>query len=132
MAGARARVKAARPGAWLTAAVLGKYPSCVDSVGQDWMAWLDQGLIDYAVPMNYTEDKARYAGYVKVQGGSRTRAKKIISGIGVTANESRLGPAQVIDQVNLARQAGLAGVALFDLDYSLVTQILPYLRMGMF
>ncbi len=132
VAGARARVKAARPGAWLTAAVLGKYPSCVDSVGQDWMGWLDKGLIDYAVPMNYTEDKARYAGYVKVQGGSRARAKRIISGIGVTANESRLGPAQVIDQVNLARQAGLAGVAFFDLDYSLVTQILPYLRMGMF
>jgi hypothetical protein len=82
--------------------------------------------------MNYTEDKARYAGYVKVQGGVKARAKRIISGIGVTANESRLGPVQVIDQVNLARQAGLAGVALFDLDYSLVTQILPYLRMGMF
>jgi len=132
VAGARARVKAARPGAWLTAAVLGKYPSCVDSVGQDWMGWIDAGLIDYAVPMNYTEDGARYASYVAQQGRSAARARKIISGIGVTANESRLGPLQVMNQVNMARQANLAGVALFDLDYSLVTKILPYLCMGMF
>jgi len=132
VAGARARVKAARPGAWLTAAVLGKYPSCVDSVGQDWMGWLDAGLIDYAVPMNYTEDNARYLSYVAQQGRSKARARRIISGIGVTANESRLGPIQVISQVKTARDAGLAGVALFDLDYSLVTQILPYLRLGIF
>ncbi len=132
VAAARTRVKSARPRAWLTAAVLGKYPSCVDSVGQDWMGWLDAGLIDYAVPMNYTEDRARYASYVAQQGRSKPRARKIISGIGVTANESRLGPMQVIDQLNIARQAGLAGVALFDLDYSLVTQIMPYLRLGAF
>jgi len=132
VAAARARVRASRQGVWLTAAVLGKYPSCVDSVGQDWMAWLDSGLIDYAVPMNYTEDGARYASYVAQQAKSKARARKIISGIGVTANESRLGAVQVMEQVNVARRAGLAGVAFFDLDYSLVAQILPYLKMGMF
>ncbi len=132
VAAAKTRVKGVRPNAWFTAAVLGKYPSCVDSVGQDWMAWLDAGLIDYAVPMNYTEDNTRYSSYVAQQGKSKSRARKIISGIGVTANESRLGPVKVIDQVNIARKAGLAGVALFDLDYSLVTQVLPYLRLGAF
>ena len=132
VAGARKRVKSARPGAWFTVAVLGKYPSCVDSVGQDWFAWIDSGLVDYAVPMNYTEDTAKYVSFVAQQGRSKSRARKIISGIGVTANESRLGPMQVIDQVNLARRQDLAGVALFDLDYALLTQILPYLRLGLF
>ena len=132
LAAARVRVKAARQGVWLTAAVLGKYPSCVESVGQDWMAWLDAGLIDYAVPMNYTEDGARYASYVAQQAKSKVRARKIISGIGVTANESRLGAVQVMEQVNVARRAGLAGVAFFDLDYTLVNDILPYLRLGLF
>lgn len=132
VAGARSRVKAVRPGAWFTAAVLGKYPSCVDSVGQDWLAWIDQGLVDYAVPMNYTEDNARYSAYVAQQVKSKARARRIISGIGVTANESRLGPVQVIDQINIARRAGMAGVALFDLDYLLATQILPCLKLGLF
>ena len=55
-----------------------------------------------------------------------------MSGIGVTAIESRLGVRQVIDQVNIARRNGAAGVAFFDLDYTLVNDILPYLRIGLF
>ena len=37
-----------------------------------------------------------------------------------------------IDQVKIARKAGAAGVAFFDLDYTLVNDILPYLRLGLF
>ena len=32
----------------------------------------------------------------------------------------------------IARKAGAAGVAFFDLDYTLVNDILPYLRIGLF
>ena len=38
---------------------------------------------------------------------------------------------KVIDQINVARRAGLAGVAFFDLDYTLAAEILPVLRLGM-
>jgi phosphoserine phosphatase len=38
----------------------------------------------------------------------------------------------VIDQIKLARQHGAAGIAFFDLDYTLVNDILPYLRLGLF
>ena len=129
---ARKRLRAARPGAWLTAAVLADHPSCVASVGQDWPAWIDAGLVDYAVPMNYVEKRARYAALVTQQGRSSARARHIIGGIGVTANESKLSAAQVVDQVNLARQAGFAGVALFDLDDTLVESVFPVLRLGLF
>ena len=129
---ARARVKAVRPGVLFTAAVFGSYPSCVKSVGQDWESWLDAGLIDWAVPMNYSENNARYATFLSRQCHTPSHARRIVSGIGVTAIESRLGVRQVIDQVKLARQAGAAGVAFFDLDYTLVNDILPYLRLGLF
>ena len=129
---ARRRVKSVRPGAWLTAAVLASYPSCVTSVGQDWEKWIATGIIDYIVPMNYVEDNAKYASLVARQGRTPVQARKVISGLGVTANESRLGPVKVIDQINLARRMGLAGVAFFDLDHTLAVEILPYLRMGMF
>ena len=127
----RRRVRKVRPGTWLTAATLATYPSCVKSVGQDWERWIALGLVEYVVPMNYVEDNAKYASLVARQGRTPEQARRIISGLGVTANESRLGPVKVIDQINVARRAGLAGVAFFDLDYTLAAEILPVLRLGM-
>jgi len=128
----RKRLRAARPGVWLTAAVLADHPACVASVGQDWPSWIDAGLVDYAVPMNYVDKRTRYAKLVSQQGRVKARARHILGGIGVTANESRLTAAQVVDQINLARQAGFAGVALFDLDDTLLESIFPVLRLGLF
>ena len=82
--------------------------------------------------MNYVEKRARYAALVAQQGSVKTRASRIIGGIGVTANESKLSAAQVVEQINLARQSGFAGVALFDLDDTLVESIFPVLRLGLF
>ena len=118
------------PGKVLTAAVFGKYPSCLDAVGQDWESWLTIGLVDYVVPMNYTEDKSKYNEWLEQQTRTRKQALKIVSGIGVTAAESRLDAVQVIDQIQAARRAGCAGFALFDLDTTLRQEILPTLRMG--
>ena len=127
VADARRRVK--KP-VWLTAAVLRKYPSCVAAVGQDWYGWLDSGIVDYAVPMDYTEDAKLFSSLVAQHSKPKTHARKTIAGIGVTANESRLDARQVIDQINLARNNSLAGVALFDLDVTLEKQIVPYLKLG--
>lgn len=132
VAQARMRVKKARPSAVFSTAVFGKYPSCVAAVGQDWESWLDAGLVDWMVPMNYVEDGAKYSSLVSQQCRIPSHARKIVSGIGVTAIESRLDVRQVIDQVNTARRAGAAGIAFFDLDYTLVNDILPYLRLGLF
>ena len=117
---ARAKVKKARPAAWFTVAVLGKYPSCVESVGQDWKEWLNAGQVDYIVPMNYSADLAKYKSFVTVQSQARVHARRTISGIGVTANGLNLTAWQINRQVAAARAAGLAGVAFFDLDETLV------------
>ena len=132
VAAARRKVRAARPRVWLTAAVLPSHPSCVRSVGQDWKAWIDQGLVDYVAPMNYVGDVAKYRALVAKQGDTGAHARRILSGLGVTANESALTPAQVIDQVVAARRAGFAGVSLFQLDANLTTRVLPVLRLGLF
>ncbi len=127
---AKARAHVRRP-AWLTTAVLGKYPACVASVGQDWISWIDSSLVDYVVPMDYTEDLAKFETFILQHSSSKTRARHTIAGIGVTANESRLSAMQVIRQLQLVRRYSLAGAALFDLDTTLEKQILPYLRLGM-
>lgn len=115
----------------LTAAVLGKYPACIDSVGQNWIDWLDMDIIDYAVPMDYTEDLAKLDSFLAQHASDRRRARKIIVGLGVTANESRLKPDGVIAQINRVRAYPFAGVSLFDLDTYLEKNILPYLKAGM-
>ncbi len=123
-------IKRDAPGKLLTAAVFGKYPSCLDAVGQDWESWTNIGLVDYVVPMNYTEDLAKYNEWLGQQTRTRKQALKIVAGIGVTAAESRLDVAQVIDQIQASRRAGCPGFALFDLDTTLRQEILPVLRMG--
>ena len=128
---ARKTVKRDAPGKLLTAAVYGKYPSCLDAVGQDWESWLNIGQVDYVVPMNYTEDLAKFNEWLSHQTRTRKQAVKVLPGIGVTAAESRLDAAQVIDQIQAARKAGCPGFALFDLDTTLRQEILPVLRMGM-
>jgi len=126
---AEARRHVKRP-KWLTTAVYGKYPQCVSSVGQDWNGWLNANLVDYVVPMDYTESTTTFTELLTQHAQSKTHAQKTIVGLGVTANESRLNARQVIDQINLSRRAGVAGNALFDLDVTLEKNILPYLRLG--
>ena len=132
VAHARMKVKGVRRSTIFSTAVFGKYPSCIAAVGQDWQSWLDAGMVDWMVPMNYVEDRTKYASLLGQQCQTPSRARKIVSGIGVTAIESRLNVRQVIDQIKLARQHGTAGIAFFDLDYTLVNDILPYLRLGLF
>lgn len=132
VAQARGRVKRERPSAVFSTAVFGKYPSCVGAVGQDWESWLDAGLVDWLVPMTYLEDMDKYSACVRQQCRTRAHADRVVVGIGVTAIESRLGVRQVIDQIREARRCGAAGVAFFDLDYTLVNDVLPYLRLGLF
>lgn len=115
---------------WLTAAVYGKYPACCENVAQDWASWLDLNLVDYVVPMNYTESNLKFAALLAQQSMPRSHAHRTIVGIGVTANESRLDARQVIDQINLSRSFGFAGVSLFDLDTMLEKSIFVYLTLG--
>lgn len=127
VADARRHVK--RP-CWLTTAVLGKYPSCIAAVGQDWDSWLSGNLVDYVVPMDYTESLERFESFASQHATTASHARRTIAGVGVTANESRLDAKAVIEQIKISRKYGLAGNALFDLDVTLEKQILPYLRLG--
>lgn len=127
VAEARRRVK--RPTV-LSAAVYGKYPACIASVGQDWPRWIDFNIVDYVVPMDYTASLPKFRELLASQASPSTHAKRTIIGLGVTANESTLSAAQVVEQIGLVRKSGFAGQALFDLDDYLVRTIFPALASG--
>ena len=127
VAEARRRVKRPR---WLTTAVYAKYPRCIETVGQDWVKWLNFDLVDYVVPMDYTESMSQFESFLRQHAAPTKNARRTIAGIGVTASESKLTAAQVVEQVRLVRKYGLAGESLFDLDTTLGQKILPVLRRG--
>lgn len=126
----RSHLRLKAPGVQISAAVFGKYPACTDSVGQNWISWLRTGLIDMALPMNYTENMGALEDWLGTQTADPRIAAKIVSGIGVTAAESRLGPIEVLRQIETARKKKCKGFALFDLDEMLRQRILPVLSVG--
>jgi len=121
------RVRKARPGILLSAAVFPSYPDCRDDVGQDWNDWIDYGLVDYVLPMNYTDSDKKYTRYLDQQTASACRAAKTISGIGVTTGDVTLDADAVRRQTALALDRGMAGVCYFDLDKTFETEIMPML-----
>ena len=124
------RVRAARPGIKISAAVFAGYPDCAASVGQDWAVWLKKGYVDFVCPMNYTDDTnlflARTALHLSLPGAEG----RIYPGIGIAAMECRLRPDQAIAQIVGLRKLGAPGFVFFDLSRPLRDEILPYLRLG--
>jgi uncharacterized lipoprotein YddW (UPF0748 family) len=104
-------VRAARPGALLSAAV---GPDPVESASrrlQDWRAWLERDLVDVICPMAYSTDNAVFASQIAV---ARDLAghHPLWAGIGAY----RLTSSQIADDINTARRLGVGGIVLFSYD----------------
>ena len=126
----REHLQEVNPAVKLSAAVWGNYPTCVESVGQDWPLWLRKGYVDFVCPMNYTVDASRFAALTRSQLDLPVPRGRVYPGIGVTADESQLRPDQVIEQISMLRRLGAHGFMLFDLSYTLREETLPILRLG--
>lgn len=124
------RVRAARPGIKISAAVYAGYPECISSVGQDWAVWLKNGYVDFICPMNYTDDTNLFLSRTAQHLALPNAAGRIYPGLGIAAMECRLRPDQAIAQITGLRKLGATGFVFFDLGRPLHDEILPYLRLG--
>jgi uncharacterized lipoprotein YddW (UPF0748 family) len=127
---ARDLLRSINPKVRLSAAVWGGYPDTIDSIGQDWGAWLREGLVDFVCPMDYTEDTFRFAAQVNRQLALPRAAGHVYPGLGVTSAESQLPADKVIEQIASLRRAGAAGFMLFDMSHTLREETFPALRLG--
>jgi uncharacterized lipoprotein YddW (UPF0748 family) len=123
-------LKKIRPDIKISAAVFGSYPDCAESVAQDWGKWMEDKLIDFVCPMNYTEENSRFRRLVAKQRNMPFNAAVLYPGIGVSAANSSLTPSRVIEQILIARRSGCGGFVLFDLDSELRDVLLPLLKPG--
>lgn len=107
----RTAVKAARPDALISAAVVPDAQAAFDTRLQDWRAWVDQSLIDVLCPMAYSTDGAVFARQVADARQYATEAT-VWAGIGAY----RLKPAETLQFIETARRLGTAGIVLFSYD----------------
>lgn len=107
----RTALKAARPTATLSAAVVPDFERAYGSRLQDWRTWLDQSLIDVVCPMTYAKPLDEFEAQV-AEAQSLAAGKPVWAGIGAY----RLSPAETLQHIDAARRLETAGVALFSYD----------------
>ena len=119
-----------RPTIKISAAVFGSYPSCKESVGQDWVSWAKSGYLDFICPMDYTESDLSFAGLVSGQLKLLDGRVPVYAGIGATASRSGLSPDRVVGQIYHARKLGAAGFTVFNLDRMTIQGITAATALG--
>ena len=83
------------------------------ALAQDWRGWLEDGLLDFAIPMIYTVDD-RLLRYQVAAFASGPHADRIWMGLGTWLFAGR--PEQAIAQLEVVRAAGATGEVLFSYD----------------
>ena len=112
VAGAK-RLTAAR-GKLLSVAIVPDEKKCRETTFQDWRRWLSEGLVDFVVPMNYSERRELV----------RKRSAEVLSAAGTGARVAMgLGAYKMLDslaalaaQIRDCRGMGALGVVLFSYD----------------
>ncbi len=118
--------KRLKPDIKISAAVFGAYPDSRRSVGQDWVAWVQAGYLDFLCPMDYNTHDARFSQLVEDQLRLVDGRVPVYPGIG----SWRLSPDRTVGQIHLARGLGAPGFTLFNFTTDLARSTLPALGKG--
>jgi uncharacterized lipoprotein YddW (UPF0748 family) len=116
--------RAVKPNAAVTAAVVtwGKGPQGTSdwerqpayaTALQDWRGWLQEGIVDYALPMDYYREIEEHADWFDAwtRFASRNTGKRgVVLGLGAYLNPTE----GALAQLNRARSSGTLGVALYS------------------
>jgi len=113
VAAIREGVLAERPGLVISAAVNSYADRAYLTLFQDWRRWLEEGLIDLAIPMAYTVDD-RLLRYQLESFAGAPDSERVWPGLGTWLFARQ--PARATEQIEIARRAGLHGEVLFSYD----------------
>lgn len=105
-------LRSCRPGIIVSAAVRPNPARAVHDFGQDWVEWLEGGLIDMAAPMIYTPSTPKFFESVDRmrEAVSDPLEDRILAGISLYNQ----GPRYAGEKIGVARAAGLGGFVLFS------------------
>jgi uncharacterized lipoprotein YddW (UPF0748 family) len=102
-----------RPGIMVSAAVF-SWPGAINWVNQDWPHWIDEGLLDFVCPMNYTSDREHLERMVVGEVNIVAGRIPLYIGVGefIIAETHDL-----IDQLESARRLGADGFVCFSYEH---------------
>jgi uncharacterized lipoprotein YddW (UPF0748 family) len=97
----------------LSAATFPSYPECVETVGQDWVSWINSGLLDFVNPMDYDIPPEKLQNIVSGYRQSiRDKEFPIYAGT-MTSTGYLIGAGDVKAHIDAIERAGGDGVTLF-------------------
>ncbi len=83
--------------------------------GQDWVEWVDEGLIDAVYPMNYHTNLDLFQAVLNDHLRLLTpQLGKLFSGVGVSSSMGANDPAAIAARLEAVQAAGLPGAVLFN------------------
>lgn len=109
----RASSRVRNPELVLSAAVNSYVDRAYLTLNQDWLRWLEEDQIDWAIPMAYTLDD-RLLRYQLEHFAGRPNGERILGGLGTWLFAK--DPTRALGQIEIARTAGLPGEVLFSYD----------------
>jgi uncharacterized lipoprotein YddW (UPF0748 family) len=107
------RTRSLRPGLEISAAVIAYADRAYLTLAQDWPRWLEDGSIDFAVPMIYTLDDRMLRYQAERFAGSPT-GDRIWAGLGSWLFTDR--PERALRQLAIVQQSGMRHHAFFSYD----------------
>jgi uncharacterized lipoprotein YddW (UPF0748 family) len=114
------RAKGIKPNVQISAAVLSSVEAA-DSVYQDWPRWLREGMIDFVVPMAYTQDNAELTRQIAQWKTLDPQLQRIIPGLAIYQETGGQATTRDFDlirsQHQLCRRQGARGNMYFSLQY---------------
>lgn len=108
----------------VSAAVIPASERAYSSMFQDWPYWLEEGILDYVVLMNYTLDPQLTKEIVRSSVGLRQKGKVYV-GIGLHLMKD--DPQVFFEQCKIIKNLSADGLALFPYD-DITDEISAYLR----
>ncbi len=120
-----------RPEVRLSAAVFPVPSNARQTVLQDWGRWIQDGLVDFVCPMNYTENLEEMQARLRAELDAAGGKAPVCAGLFATYGEGRdQRPDMAIAQIVAARAMGAGGFVLFELEPRVVRDLLPLLHLG--
>lgn len=114
----RTRTNIIRPNLLITAAVIANIHEAEYDYAQDWVYWLNNGIIDRAYPMAYAKDYSVFERILNRIGESVDKEKVVIGLRAWQENFPRIDYSvdRIIEKARLVRSHDFSGIALFSYD----------------
>jgi len=109
------QIRAIKPNVKISAAVGSDPITARLNLLQNWPNWVANGWVDFITPMAYTANDDTFKRLVTDQVSAAEGKTLVVPGIGLHVQKDK--PEQTAGQIDIARQLGAAGEALFASSY---------------